>query len=138
METRVTKPVYKGSERVLFVDDDQYMVDALVPMMENLGYQVTVETDSIKALEIFKEGVGMFDLIITDYTMPHMTGAELAGEILKIRSDIPIILCTGFSDQIDKEKALTMGIKAFVKKPVVMKEMADTIRKALGDHEIDD
>ncbi|MFP4087893.1 MAG: PAS domain S-box protein [Desulfobacteraceae bacterium] len=122
----------KGEERILFVDDEQAAVDAIVPMLEKLGYRVTARTSSPEALEIFRRRPEAFDLVITDYTMPHMTGRELAQKVMDIRPNIPIILCTGFSEQIDEAKAKAVGIRAFVIKPIVMKEMAYTIREVLG------
>ena len=74
-----------------------------------------------------------FDMVITDMTMPHMTGDMLAQELIKIRPDLPVILCTGFSENITKEKAETMGIKAFLMKPLLKKEMAHTIRRVLNE-----
>jgi CheY-like chemotaxis protein len=100
-------------------------------MLERLGYQVTVYTQSTEALEAFKANPDSFDLIITDMTMPYMTGDQFAGEIMKIKSDIPIILCTGYSYQIDDQKSRDTGIKGFVMKPVTMKELAETIRSVL-------
>jgi len=121
----------KGSERILFVDDEKVAVDAFQQMLENLGYKVTARTSSIEALEAFRHNPDAFDLVITDMTMPNMTGKELAKELMAIRSDIPIVLCTGFSEQIDKDKAKAIGISAFVMKPIVMHEIAVTIREVL-------
>ena len=121
----------RGSERILFVDDEKAAIDAIGPMLENLGYQVTARTSSVEALEAFRNKPKAFDLVITDQTMPNMTGKELASELMSIRPGIPIILCTGFSEQIDEKKAMSLGIRSFVMKPVVMKEMADRIREVL-------
>ena len=123
----------KGSERIIFVDDEKGAVDAIQPMLENLGYNVTPRTSSIEALEAFRNNPERFDLVITDQTMPNMTGKDLAKELMSIRPDIPIILCTGFSEQIDEKKAKAMGISAFVMKPIVMRDIANTIREVL-DH----
>jgi len=100
-------------------------------MLERLGYQVTARTGSIEAMETFRADPGCFDLVITDQTMPAMTGAELCRELLSIRPDIPIILCTGFSDLITPEKAQAMGIGAFMGKPLARREIAGTIRRLL-------
>ena len=121
----------KGTERILFVDDEKGAVDAIKLMLENLGYQLTARTSSIEALEAFRNKPDAFDLVITDMTMPNMTGKELAKEIMSIRPDIPIIICTGFSEQIDENKAKAMGISAYVMKPIVMREIANTIREVL-------
>jgi signal transduction histidine kinase/ActR/RegA family two-component response regulator len=122
-----------GNESVLFVDDEKAMVDAIQPMLERLGYKVTARTSSIEGLEAFRANPDRFDLVITDFTMPNMTGMELAKELFKLRSDIPIILCTGYSEHINEDKAKRSGIRAFVVKPVVMDEIANTIRKVLDD-----
>ncbi len=100
-------------------------------MLEKLGYKVTGRTSSIEALEAFRNNPQGFDLVITDMTMPNMTGKDLAKELMSIRSDIPIILCTGFSEQIDGRRAREMGISAFVMKPIVMRQITQTIREVL-------
>jgi nitrogen-specific signal transduction histidine kinase len=124
-------PLPIGKERILFVDDEPFIVDIGKGMLEHLGYTVVTRTSPIEALEAFKAMPDKFDLVITDMTMPKMTGDELAKELMKIRSDIPIILCTGFSELINEEKAKAMGIRAFVMKPVVQRELANAVRKAL-------
>jgi len=121
----------KGSERVLVVDDVKASLDTLTDTLEWLGYNVTGRTSSIEALEAFRHNPARFDLVITDQTMPNMTGRELAQKLMSIRKDIPIILCTGFSEQIDEKRAKEMGIRAFVMKPIVMEQIAKTIRDAL-------
>jgi len=121
----------KGTERILFIGDEKTAVDAIQPMLEILGYKVIDRTSSIEALEAFRNQTDQFDLVFTDMTMPNMTGKELAKELMAIRSDIPIILCTGFSEQIDEKRADEMGISAFVMKPIVMSQMANTIRQVL-------
>ena len=102
-----------------------------LPMLERLGYKVTARTSSLEALEAFRNNPDRFDLVVTDQTMPNMTGKELAKELMAIRSRIPIILCTGFSEQIDEKRAKEMGISAFVMKPIVMHDIANTIRSVL-------
>ena len=121
----------RGTERILFVDDEKEAVDAIQPMLENLGYKVTGRTSSIEALEAFRNRPDGFDLVITDMTMPNMTGKDLAKKLMSIRSDIHIILCTGFSEKIDERRAEEMGISAFVMKPIIMRQMAQTIREVL-------
>ncbi|MFC1869184.1 PAS domain S-box protein, partial [Thermodesulfobacteriota bacterium] len=120
-----------GNERILFVDDEKSMVDAIQPMLEKLGYKVTARTSSIEALEAFRHKPEAFDIVITDMTMPNLTGKDLAKKLMDIRSDIPIILCTGFSEQIDDRRAKEIGISSFVMKPIVMEEMAKRIREVL-------
>jgi PAS domain S-box-containing protein len=129
---RVTAlPVEKGSERVLLVDDQEEIVFMITSMLERLGYQVTPRTSSIEALEAFRANPDVFNVVITDMTMPNMTGDKLAGELMKIRSDIPVILCTGFSEWMSKEKAKVLGIKGFLMKPIVMGDLSSMIRKVL-------
>jgi len=122
-----------GTERILIVDDEKSAIEGIQSMLTKLGYKVTARTSSIEALEAFRNNPDSFDLIITDMTMPNMTGKELAKEIMSIRSDIPIILCTGFSDQIDEHTAKAMGISAYLMKPIIMGKMARTIRKVLDE-----
>jgi nitrogen-specific signal transduction histidine kinase/CheY-like chemotaxis protein len=132
-ETRAadTTPLPTGTERVLFVDDEDLLVDIGEGLLSHLGYEVDTFTSSTEALEAFKAQPGNYDLVITDQTMPHLTGRVMAKEMMAIRPDIPIILCTGHSDQIDADKAKAMGMKAFVMKPIVMAEMAKAIREVL-------
>ena len=126
-----TGPLPRGKERILLVDDESSLVSSLKTSLERLGYQVTARASSIDALEAFRTGPQRFDLVITDQTMPRMTGSKLAEEMLKIRSNIPIILCTGFSEVISEEEAKSLGIREFVMKPVIMREIAATLRKVL-------
>jgi PAS domain S-box-containing protein len=130
-KVEIAAEIPRGNERILFVDDEKAMIDAIQPMIERLGYKVTARTSSIEGLEAFRANPDRFDLVITDFTMPNMTGMELANELFKLRSEIPIILCTGYSDHINEEKAKRNGIRAFVMKPVVLDEIANTIRKVL-------
>ncbi len=88
-------------------------------------------TDSVETIEKFKGDPNVYDLVITDQAMPKMTGEQLAKELLKIRSDIPIMICTGYSSTIDADKAHAIGIKAFLMKPVEYKELAKTVRQVL-------
>ena len=120
-----------GSEHILFVDDEYEIVSSIVPMLERLGYRVTARTGSVDALEDFRKEPGGFDLLVTDMTMPNLTGVQLVAEIHRIRTDLPVILCTGFSHQINEENAGQMGIKAFVMKPLVRDQLASLIRRVL-------
>ena len=126
-----TEPLPKGTESVLFVDDEEALLDMGKQMLERLGYKVFIEKNSIRALEIFRAHPDKFDLVITDLTMPDLTGTKLASELLAIRADIPIVLCTGFSTLITEEKAKAIGVREFVMKPLVMRDLATTIRNAL-------
>ncbi len=100
-------------------------------ILVQLGYRVTTRTSSIEALELFRAKPDEFNLVVTDMTMPNMTGDELTKELIRIKPEIPIIICTGYSARINQEQALAMGIHAFVMKPVVKGELAVTIRKVL-------
>ena len=120
-----------GNEKILLVDDEKAIVDVIQIMLERLGYQVAAKTSSLEALEAFRATPDKYDMVITDFTMPDMTGMELAKNLLELRPDIPIILCTGFSDRINEDKAKSRGIRAFVMKPVVRDEIANIIRMAL-------
>ena len=125
------EPLPLGKERILFVDDEKALIDLGKQMLERLGYKVVSRTSSVEALEAFRADPHKFDLVITDMTMPNMTGDELAEEIMALRPDIPIVLCTGFSLRITEEQAKKMGIREFVMKPLVMSDLAKTIRKVL-------
>jgi len=127
----LNKRVPKGNEKILLVDDEEQNVNMLKQMLKGLGYHVTAGTGSLKILEIFREKPENFDLIITDQTMPAMTGIQLAQEIIKIRPDIPIILCTGFSELVTEDTAKSSGISEYVMKPVTRNEIAVIIRKVL-------
>ncbi|MEJ2154112.1 MAG: PAS domain S-box protein [Desulfobacteraceae bacterium] len=131
------KQVPTGTERILFVDDDVYITKMGRQLIERLGYSVTTRTSSIEALELFRTKPDAFDLVITDMTMPNLTGEKFAAELMKLRRDIPIILCTGFSKKISDDTALEIGIKAFAYKPMVKADLAKTIRKVLDDAKAD-
>ena len=133
-EKNKPEPVLKGSERILLVDDEQDLVDVGKRILESLGYQVTITTSSMKAIEIFEKNPDRFDLIITDMTMPFLTGDDLAQEIMRIRPDIPIIVCTGYSEKLSEERALSMGIRAYLGKPLLKTEIAKTVRNVLDRH----
>ena len=121
----------EGSERVLFVDDQAILVDMGREMLEGLGYQVVAATSSAEALTIFRAQPARIDLVITDMTMPGMTGKDLAKELLKIRPDLPIILCSGFSELITEDEAKRIGIKEFLMKPLSLRTIARVVREVL-------
>lgn len=123
-----------ANERILFIDDEKVLVHIGRKMLERLGYRVTAMQDSIEALKVFQEQPDAFDLVISDQTMPGMTGVTLAQKMLQIRPDIPIILSTGFSPLVDEEEAKAMGVKEFMPKPFSMGDIAKLIRKALGEN----
>jgi CheY-like chemotaxis protein len=122
-----------GNERILFVDDEETLVDSCRRMLERIGYTVVASNNGAEALELFQSNPDNFDLVITDTTMPNMTGVKLSEELLKICPDIPIIICTGHSDLITQKKLDTIGIREYVMKPFGMREMAETIRKVLDN-----
>jgi len=130
-EKESEEPLPTGSERILFVDDEEVLVETGGQILKQLGYEVVTKISSVQALELFRAAPDRFDLVITDMTMPHMTGDKLARDLMKIRPDIPIILCTGHSRLVSKEKAKDIGIRAFVMKPLVMLNLAETVRKVL-------
>ena len=132
-ETATDDAVPAGHERVLFVDDEDPLTEMGRDILEELGYSVTVKKSSIDALLAVKKDPSAFDLIITDQTMPEMTGLDLAREVLALRPDMPIILCTGFSHLVDADRAAEAGIKAFAMKPLTKREIARTIRKVLDE-----
>jgi PAS domain S-box-containing protein len=120
-----------GSEKILFVDDEKMLADIGEKILKRLGYDVYSRTSPIEALELFKSKPDFFDLVISDQTMPGMTGDALAKEVMKINPDIPVILCTGYSQLINEQKAREKGIKALVMKPILIDQMADTVRNVL-------
>ncbi len=124
-----------GAERILFVDDERGLADLGQSILDQLGYEVSSTTSSIEALEIFRSCPEDFDLVISDYTMPLMTGDSLAEEMMRIRPNIPIILCTGFTERFTEEEAKRMGIRAFLLKPLKMRELAEVVRKILDGAE---
>ena len=130
-----TETIPKGEEHVLFVDDEKVLTDIGRQMLERLGYKVTARTSSLEALEVFKAKPDSFHLVITDQTMPNMTGVDLAKEMLSIRPDIPIIICTGFSAQISEKKAGDLGVRRVLMKPLVAREVAEAIREVLDETE---
>jgi PAS domain S-box-containing protein len=123
-----------GSEHILLVDDEEATISMEKEILERLGYKITSRTSSIEALEVFRAVPDRFDLIITDLAMPNMEGNQLSIKLLKIRPDIPILLCTGFGDIISREKAVSIGIKDFLLKPVLISDFAKTIRKVLDEN----
>jgi len=122
-----------GNERIIIVDDDNSIAQMLKMVLEKLGYKVTALTDSLNALALFRETPDDFDLVLTDMTMPDMSGDQLAKEILKINPEIPIIICTGFNENITQEKAIAIGVKGLLMKPVTSFELTRTIRTVLEE-----
>ena len=129
---QVVGSIPKGDECILLVDDEKVLVDLGQRMLCSLGYEVTAVTDSREALRIFRMNPGKFDLVITDMTMPHMAGSDLAKEIIKEKPDTPIILCTGFNEFMNAEKALDMGIRALIMKPLSRRDLGNIVRETLN------
>lgn len=132
---KAERPIPTGTEHILLVDDEESLIDMGKQLLVSLGYTVTSRINSLEAFELFKARPDAFDLVITDLTMPNMTGDEFAEQLFAIRSDIPVILCTGFSARITEEKAKSMGISAFILKPLIRKDIAETIRKVLDQNQ---
>jgi signal transduction histidine kinase len=124
-----TAPLATGKERILFVDDEITITTVQRRGLEQQGYTVTAFTNSVEALQLFKSKPDAFDLVITDYTMPRMTGEALARELHNIRADLPIILCTGYSEDVITSVAEEIGIREIVMKPIAAAELADIIRR---------
>jgi PAS domain S-box-containing protein len=127
---KIKQPI-TGTESILLVDDESSIIELNREMLQELGYQVTDRSSSVEALEVFKSQVDRFDLVITDMTMPNMTGTDLAKQMLAIKPDLPIILCTGFSELINEENARAMGIKKLLMKPASQDQLGQSIREAL-------
>jgi len=127
-----SEPLPRGGERILFVDDEEPLAQLGKEMLERLGYQVEAFSSSREALEAFRQDPQEFDLALTDLTMPGLTGVDLGREFLALRPDLPVILATGFSEQMDAPKAKELGFQAYVAKPFVLSDLARTLREALG------
>jgi CheY-like chemotaxis protein len=123
--------ILMGNETILLVDDEEDVLEMMHLMLERLGYQVISTLNSVEALEAFQKAPKSFDLVITDQTMPKMTGMELIKELRLIQSDIPIILCTGFNEKITEENTRHLEIGALIGKPVRIGEIAGKIREVL-------
>jgi PAS domain S-box-containing protein len=132
-ETAGDESMPTGHERVLFVDDEEPLIEMGRELLEDLGYEVTVKNDSVEALALFTADPSRFDILITDQTMPDITGMELAKAVFTVRPGMPVILCTGYSHLVDADSAKAAGIKGFVMKPLTKKEIALAVRKALDE-----
>ncbi len=122
-----------GSEHILLVDDEAAIANLEKQILERLGYTISERTSSFDALEAFKANPDRYDLVISDMSMPHMTGDALARKMLSIKPDLPIIICTGFSERLNKELAKEMGIKGLLMKPVTISDMAQEVRRVLDE-----
>ena len=122
----------RGQGRILFVDDEEPLAQLGKEMLEQLGYNVVIRTSSVDALRTFRLEPTRYDVVITDLTMPNLSGEAFARELLNLRPDLPVILCTGFSHTMTPEKAEALGIRAFLMKPLLRKELAFTLQKVLN------
>jgi CheY-like chemotaxis protein len=120
-----------GTEHILFVDDDETLASLGKELLNESGYLVSSMTDSLEALQLFASKADDFDLVITDQTMPQLSGIDLIAELKKIRPDIPTILCTGYSSKVDETEARKLGINAFLMKPLALASLAQTVRRVL-------
>lgn len=125
------EPIIGGTEQILLVDDEQSIIFMEKQMLERLGYSVVSRTSSVEALEAFRTNPDKFNMVITDMSMPNMSGDQLAAELIKIRPDIPIVLCTGFSERMPEERAAALGIKGFLMKPIIKRDLSKKIREVL-------
>ncbi len=126
------KQIEFGHERILYIDDEEFIIDMAREMISSLGYHVTIHQNSLEALALFQKHHNQFDLVITDQTMPDLTGINLAKKILEIRPDIPIILCTGFTDLIELETVQSIGIRKYIMKPYSKADISRAIREVIN------
>ena len=133
-ETEELKTLPTGNEHILFIDDEDILIDLGKNMLKKLGYRVEARTQPVEALEVFRAAPGQFDLVISDMTMPNMTGDILATELMKIRPDLPVIICTGYSERIDDQRAQELGIKGLMMKPFTIRSLSKTVRNALDQN----
>ena len=131
LDSQVDDSLCGGTERILFVDDEKVLAELGQELLEALGYHVTARTSSLEALASFRAQPDTFDLVITDMTMPGLTGRDLVRKLLAIRPDIPIIMCSGFTEFINSNEAREAGISEFLMKPYVTSRMAQVIRRVL-------
>ncbi len=115
------------------MDDEPTLVDMMSEMLKTMGYKVESRTSSVEALSLLRTRTTSFDLVITDMAMPNMTGTELAIEIMRINPELPIIICTGYSENINEEKAKILGFKKLIMKPVSIQELSLAVRETLDD-----
>ncbi|MCE5243061.1 MAG: response regulator, partial [Desulfobacteraceae bacterium] len=135
MDTK-TGSLPHGTEQILCVDDEEEVSAVTGGMLSRLGYRVERKTDCLKALDAFRAAPDRFDLIITDYALPHMNGIDFAGEVIKCRPCMPMILCTGYGDRIDEGRMRRAGIRAFAVKPLNLRELAELVRNTLDESRV--
>jgi signal transduction histidine kinase/ActR/RegA family two-component response regulator len=131
-------PIPKGNgEQVMFVDDEPALALLGKKLLERAGYHVTIQTSAPEALKVFRTDPGRYDLIVTDLTMPNLTGADLAGELLKIRPELPIIMATGFSGSMNSAKAQALGVRELLMKPLTCQALAESAHRVLAQKKTD-
>jgi CheY-like chemotaxis protein len=133
VQTKVDIIIPGGNENILFVDDEPALADLSKQILERMGYHVTIRTNSIEALRLFEQNPQRFDLVVTDMTMPHMTGELLAIQLIRMRPDMRIIICTGYSDKLTQELVDRLNIRALILKPIIRDELLATVRQVLDD-----
>jgi len=133
VEEELREPLPTGTEHILFIDDEEAIIDIWYEALSKLGYSVTAKTNPLEAIEAFSAEPEAFDLIITDMTMPKITGDKVAAKMMDIRPDIPVILCTGFREPISEKKAKAIGIRAFALKPFESRYLSNLVRKVLDE-----
>jgi DNA-binding NtrC family response regulator len=129
--TAESRKAPRGKETILFVDDEESLTQLAEGMLSRLGYTVITRMNASAALELFCAQPDTFDIVITDQTMPGMTGITLAKSLLKVRPDLPIVLCTGYSDAVSQASAKTAGVREFLMKPLGRQDLAEAVRRAL-------
>jgi PAS domain S-box-containing protein len=134
-EAKSDESISGGTERILFVDDEEMLVELGKSILSSLGYNVVGRTSSVEALELFRTCPERFDLVVTDMTMPNMTGIELAKKLMRLKPGIPIIICTGFSEAITTESVKSTGVKDLIMKPFIRRQIAESIRRTLDKKE---
>jgi CheY-like chemotaxis protein len=125
------EPIPRGTERILFVDDEEAIAELGRKMLEGLGYRVSIATSGPEALELFRAEPGEFDLVVTDVTMPRMTGQSLIRRLRRLRPDLPAILTTGFTRALPPEEEEALGRPQFLPKPATKRELGEAVRRAL-------
>ena len=128
LEEKTIEQIPLGTERILLVDDEEFLLEMEAEMLKRLGYQVIATMDPLHAIQLFQLNPEHFDLVITDMTMPGITGEKLTMELMKIQPDIPVILCTGFSERMTEERAASLGIRKYLEKPIKVSQMARAVR----------
>jgi DNA-binding NtrC family response regulator len=131
LDETLVAPAPGQGERILVVDDEPALCFAYARALERQGYRVTSRTDSRRALEAFVAAPSEFDLVVTDLTMPHMSGTALAAELLKVRPGLPILLLSGFAEAFAPEQLSALGLRDFLAKPFLPPALADAVRRAL-------